>query len=255
MAVNLAKIAKVYIWSLFNLSGQPCCLCGQSASVRTGLCPGCQADLPVLSGPLCRCALPLPASASEPCCEHDELAPLCGRCLHQPPPFLGIQAPLIYAHPVDRMLNDWKHRRRLWLDRPLQHLLRSGLTTLPQIDLVVPVPLHWRRQWRRGFNQAARLADGLARQHRLPLRDLLRRPRAPMHQQGSSARARRQLLRDSFVSRQPLQGQRILLVDDVITTGSTARAASQALLDAGADSVSVVALCRVLPPELVSPAR
>lgn len=245
MAVNLAKVAKVYIWSLFDLFRPPCCLCATPTNHASGLCPGCLADLPQLSGPLCRCALPMTGSHSA---EQDDLAPLCGHCLHQPPAFLGIQTPFLYGHPLDRMINDWKHQRRLYLQRPLQYLLDQGLTALPDVDVVVPVPLHWRRQWQRGFNQAALLASALARQHRLRLLPALRRPHAGQHQQGSNARDRRRARRDMFVCRANVRSLRILLVDDVVTTASTVRAATDTLLAAGAESVSVVALCRVLPP-------
>lgn len=245
MTVNLAKIAKVYICSLFDLFQPVCSLCAAPTGHASGLCPGCRNDLPALTGPLCRCALPM---ASAGLAGHDDLAPLCGRCLQQPPAFLGIQTPFIYAHPLDRMINDWKHQRRLHLQRPLQYLLGNGLTTLPDVDVVVPIPLHWHRQWQRGFNQATLLASTLARQHHLRLLPALARPRAGKHQQGSSARDRRRAGHDLFVCRAHVRGLRILLVDDVITTASTVRAASEVLLAAGAESVSVVALCRVLPP-------
>lgn len=246
MAVNLIKIAKVYIWSLFDLLQPPCCLCATPTNHPSGLCPGCLADLPVLSGPQCRCALPMDSSAAP---EHDDdLAPLCGHCLHRPPGFLGIQTPFLYAHPLDRMINDWKHQRRLYLQRPLQYLLDQGLTALPDVDVVVPIPLHWRRQWLRGFNQATLLASALARQHGLRLLPALSRPKAGRHQQGSNARDRRRARQDTFVCRTNVRSLRILLVDDVVTTATTVRAASDTLLAAGAESVSVVALCRVLPP-------
>jgi len=255
MAVNDRGVTKVYSWSITK-HRSPCCLCGRLACANKGLCNDCEADLPTLSQPqrpsaLCRCALPLSELIIET--DDEELAPLCARCLDQPPPFLGVQAPLLYGHPLARLINQWKHHGRLHLQRPLQHLLLSQLPSLPAADLVVPIPLHWRRQWWRGFNQAALLAQALARQQRLPLQHALRRRRSRRQQQGSTAQQRRQALLHSFVARQPLNGARVLLVDDVITTGSTVRAASTALLVAGATSVSVVALSRVLPPENTQP--
>ncbi|MEE4250539.1 MAG: ComF family protein [Alcanivoracaceae bacterium] len=248
MTVNVLNVAMVYICSLFDLKMAPCCLCGQPASADSGLCPDCLDDLPRLSGPLCRCALPLADDAEHS--DADDLAPLCMRCEDRTPPYLGIQAPLLYCQPVSRLVNGWKHHGRLHLQRPLQHLLLSQLATLPEVDLVVPVPLYWRRQWRRGFNQTALLARALADQQGLPFANILRRPSAHRHQQGSNASQRRAAMPGSFVSKTPLDGQRILLVDDVVTTGSTVHAASHALLDAGASSISVAALCRVMPPEI-----
>jgi len=255
MPVNAKEIAKVYLWSKINQSKEamkvPCCLCGTSAPASTGICHACSAAMPRLQGPLCRCALPwhgaLPCPGAPLSSSGDDgLAPLCGRCLEQPPPFLGIQATLIYGHPLDRLVNGWKHQGKLHLQRPLTHLWLNSLTLLPDTDLITPVPLHWRRQWRRGFNQAACLAEALAQRTGLPMQPLLRK-RSSNHQQGSSARVRRSG-RDLFCCESALNGQHILLVDDVVTTTSTARQASDALLKAGAGSVSVIAPCRVLPP-------
>ena len=247
MTVNPMAAGKVYTRSFFNrIYAQmvPCVLCARPAPPNPGLCADCQADLPWLRGPLCRCALPcapdLPRS-------DDALAPVCGRCLADPPPFLGIQAALAYGHPLAPLVNRWKHRQQLALSRPLAALLAS-VAWLPDTDMVVPVPLHWRRQWQRGFNQAALLAATLARRQRRPLVNALRRRHDRAHQQGQSARQRRQAGSGVYQARGPLTGRRILLVDDVVTTGATVRAATRALLDAGADSVSVVALARVLPP-------
>ncbi|MCC1498146.1 ComF family protein [Alcanivorax sp. 1008] len=248
MAVNVPNATKVYFCSLFNQFKSPCCLCGQSTLTISGFCQGCLNDLPRLSGPLCRCALPLEDNI-EPT-DADDLAPLCSRCLDRSPAYLGIQAPMLYCQPLSRLVNGWKHHGRLHLQQPLQHLLVSQLCTLPEVDLVVPIPLHWRRQWRRGFNQTALLANALADRAKLPFADVLRRPSAQHHQQGSNANQRRSAMRGSFVSKARLDGLRILLIDDVVTTGSTVGAASQALLESGAHSVSVAALCRVLPPDI-----
>lgn len=246
MPVNLKEIARVYLWSKIEQIPVPCCLCGTTAPASTGICSACTDAIPKLQGPLCRCALPWPGDSTPAPVGDEGLAPLCGRCLNQPPPFLGVQAALVYGHPLDRLVNGWKHQGKLHLQRPLTHLWLHNLTLLPDTDLITPVPLHWRRQWRRGFNQAACLAEALAQHTGLPMQPLLHK-RSSQHQQGSSARVRRSG-RDLFCCEATLKGQHILLVDDVVTTTSTARQASNALLKAGAGSVSVIAPCRVLPP-------
>jgi ComF family protein len=113
-------------------------------------------------------------------------------------------------------------------------------------DLVIPVPLHWRRRWSRGYNQSAALAHALAARLRLPCRERwLRRTRhTPMQTQQTAAAARRDNVRDAFQARpRPgLQGKTVLLVDDVLTTGSTASAAARALRAAGAARVVVAVL-------------
>src|SRR5262249_37847737 len=112
--------------------------------------------------------------------------------------------------------------------------------------VVVPVPLHWRRRWRRGYNQSLALARGLAARLRLPCRpSWLRRVRHTPQQTQQTPSARRDNMRGAFQARMKLPpGQNVLLVDDVLTTGSTASEAAAALRSAGADRVVVVVLAR-----------
>jgi ComF family protein len=114
-------------------------------------------------------------------------------------------------------------------------------------DVVVPVPLHWWRQWRRGYNQSLALARGLAGRLGVPCRPAwLRRVRNTPQQTQQSASARRENVRGAFRARAVpgLKGRAVLLVDDVMTTGSTASEAARALLEAGASRVSVAVLAR-----------
>ena len=112
-------------------------------------------------------------------------------------------------------------------------------------DGLVPVPLYWARRWRRGFNQAEVLARAVGRRHGLPvLPRALRRVRATPLQHGDFA-ARRKNVRDAFAARQEVAGRRLLLVDDVFTTGATADACAATLLRAGAADVGVLTLARV----------
>ena len=114
-------------------------------------------------------------------------------------------------------------------------------------QFLVPVPLHWRRRWARGYNQADELAFGLSRVLDLPCRrDALRRTaHTAMQSQTSSRAERRANLAGRFHARRPVPGARILLVDDVLTTGATADAATVALLAAGAAQVRVAVLAHL----------
>lgn len=260
MLVNYTSGRKVYEWLINNLV-RPCCtLCAGAALRSSGLCSGCAADLPRLSGPLCRCGLPM-LGASTPHAHHwpglvtatppqddddASLAPLCGRCLGNPPPFLGVQALWRYATPVDQLLNNWKHRRHLAAERVLLQEALAGLPLLPHVDAIVAMPLYWQRQAWRGFNQAGRFAAAVADAQRLPLLPALRQQQRH-HQQGASRRARFAQRAATFRCTATVSGLHLLLVDDVVTTTASCRAASTCLLAAGAASISVLALARTLP--------
>jgi len=114
------------------------------------------------------------------------------------------------------------------------------------VDLIVPIPLHWWRRWRRGHNQSAALAHGLATVLGLPVASRLRRTRNTPKQTQQVATARRENVRGAFHARRDprLRGRSVLLIDDVVTTGSTASEAARALRDAGAARVVVAALAR-----------
>jgi ComF family protein len=144
-----------------------------------------------------------------------------------------------------------KHEQNAWLARWLIDLLveaRPEVAGLPRDACVVPVPLHWWRRWRRGYNQADELARRLAKRLRLPRRGLLRRVMAtdPLASLGRVERA--QVMRNAFRVRPrwgpALAGRTVVLVDDILTTGATCGAAARALKKAGAAQVTVVVIGR-----------
>ncbi|MCC4308304.1 ComF family protein [Alcanivorax marinus] len=215
-----------------------CVLCARPDD--TGLCRHCRRELDLhcaLDGPLCRCALPAPG-----------LAPgdLCGRCLRQPPGFSAGYCHWAYRFPLDRLINAYKHHERLPVERALEALATAAPLPWPEADLLCPLPAHWRRRWVRGFDQAERLATALAAHWRRPVVPLLRRQRATRPQQGRSRAWRVRSLRHAFRALPASRGRRVLLVDDVITTGASVRAATHALREAGAEEVRVWALARTL---------
>jgi len=130
---------------------------------------------------------------------------------------------------------------------PLSECLSRALPLDDRFDAVVPMPLHWRRRFQRGFNQAAALANGVARRRRIPLLNAVRRIRATRSQTGLTNARRRENVRGAFRAGRgrPLEGLRILLVDDVMTTGATGSACAAALKRAGAKSVTLLTLARV----------
>jgi ComF family protein len=125
--------------------------------------------------------------------------------------------------------------------------LASAIPRDQRFDLIIPVPLHWRRRFQRGFNQAALLAARVARRYAVPVVVAVRRRRATATQAGLSNAKRRANVAGAFEVRRPraVAGRRILLVDDVMTTGATASACAAALKRAGARYVAVLTLARV----------
>ena len=222
-----------------------CCLCdgpGQAAPAPWGLdlCSHCQAACPTLPPSCPRCGAPQPGGRC------------CVDCVVRPPPFDALFAPLAYAEPADQLVRGLKFQGELAHGRVLGLLLaahrRAHPAPLPAV--VIALPLHRERLVERGFNQAQVIAAAAARALQLPLRSgLLRRVRSGPRQSGLSAADRRANLQGAFQAA-PLAGcGTVALVDDVFTTGSTARVAAQALKHAGAARVEIWAATRALPME------
>jgi ComF family protein len=151
-----------------------------------------------------------------------------------------------YGGELRDVIHLFKYDRIKPLARPLGDLLLEALPLDESFDAVAPVPLHWRRRWQRGFNQSEMLGRIVARRRGIPLRDVLRRVRATDAQAGLSHTARRKYVAAAFGVRagERLDGQRWLLVDDVMTTGSTVAACARALKKAGAARVAVLTVAR-----------
>jgi ComF family protein len=225
----------------------PCHTCGLplDRGRRGPLCSRCWQGLE--RSPLdgcARCGQPLTAAGAE--------RPLCGRCRTRPDAFVIARAPFLYREngTVRAAVLLAKHAGQWGLLRDLADALARealGYMPLENWEALIPVPLHWRRRWRRGLNQADVLARAVGRRHGIPVvrRALVRtRPTPPQH---GGPEARRQNVQDAFRVRRPDQvaGHRLLLIDDVFTTGATADACARALGAAGATAVGVLTLARV----------
>jgi ComF family protein len=224
----------------------PICRARLGAGRRDPLCGGCWDGLERITGPICRvCGLPLPGL---PGASGDLRT--CGACRVAPPAFQYARAALRYGDTVRQAVHAFKFGGRRALAAPLGDLLADlDLTALPvePPDLVVPVPLHPRRERARGFNQAALLADRLGRRKGLPVESFaLRRARPTAAQSDLPAGEREANVLGAFAVRWPdrIAGRHVLLVDDVLTTGSTSGSCAGALLEAGAAGVGVLTVAR-----------
>ncbi len=216
-----------------------CLLCTADAGSH-GLCSDCQADLPRLPEPACTsCALPIPDGTG-----------ICGQCLRHPPAFVRTQAAFVYDFPLDRLIHAFKYHHQFslldTLTAPLAETLRQR--NLP--DAILPMPLHSQRLRERGYNQALLLAQGLAQALHLPLlAQACQRTRATAEQAQLSRQQRQDNLRQAFACNARVKGLHIALVDDVMTSGSSAEHLAQALLQAGARSVECWVAARALKPD------
>lgn len=164
-----------------------------------------------------------------------------------PEPFESVIAPLRYDFPVDVAVKALKFHRKLFYLSAFSEILSTVIQRLPSdIDAVLPVPLHWRRQATRGFNQAADLSQPVARRLNVPLMRGVYRQRATSYQSGLHAAERRKNLRDAFAVRGTVAARHALIIDDVMTTGTTVRQLYQLLRNHGVEKLSVLVLARVV---------
>jgi ComF family protein len=233
-------------WLLSSLLLPPVCLLCDAqvnkAEHGMDICRDCLADLRYVTGPLCRCcAAPLAAVADEA---------LCGRCLRHPPAYDAVIPVFAYQGAVARLIQGLKFNGRLSHARLLGHLmgryLLQRLDTYP--DVLLPVPLHRRRLRQRGFNQSMELARYIRRilGGRL-LPDACVRRRDTTAQADLPARLRRGNVRDAFDCRAGNVAEHVAIVDDVLTTGSTAHELARVLRQFGAARVEVWVCARVMP--------
>ncbi|MDD2732332.1 MAG: ComF family protein [Desulfuromonadaceae bacterium] len=206
------------------------------------ICQTCHDHLPLVSSPLCsRCGIPFIGAGDD----HR-----CSACSIQPPHFDAARAHFLYEGPIRDLIHAFKYNRHTYLRFPLALLALEGVSGVPtdhNLNLIVPVPLHRSRLRQRGFNQAVLLGNILSHRLALPMvPDALARTRATEPQIELSAAERRVNVKGAFSVKKPerVEGKRILLLDDVMTTGSTMDECAKELKKAGADVVIAITIAR-----------
>lgn len=219
-----------------------CAHCAKRVEEGSDWCADCAVQIERVKPPRCEvCSQPYDGLTSEfvcPNCRGEEFSFICAVTVAR-------------SHRTVRdVLHRLKYNREMWLARVLAEIQREGFED-PRLagmefDALVPVPLHPRRLRERQFNQAALLAEHLARSSQIPVCEFLRRTRFTGSQTRLNRKARRQNLRDAFSLRQDadVTNLNLLLVDDVLTTGSTLDACAAILIESGARSVRALTVAR-----------
>ncbi len=249
LGARLARPALRGLDGLLDLVLPPQCLaCGALTGGEGALCADCWQGMSFLAAPACA-ACGYPFELGVPGTDG-----LCGACIARPPAFDRARAALRYDDASRGLVIAFKHADRTHAAPAFARwMARAGAALLADADLIAPVPLHRRRLWMRRYNQAALLALALGRLAGKPcVPDLLLRirPTPPQGRLGRRARARN--VRRAFAPEPRraalIAGRRVLLVDDVLTTGATVEEAARALTAAGARAVDVLTLARVVRP-------
>ncbi len=233
----LATAARMLLDSLLP----PQCLnCNAVVDAPGNLCAACFQNFTFITPPCCeRCGTPFEGPVI------DDL--VCGSCLKDAPAFARGRAAFVYGEHSRALVLKFKHGDRtdaaVHLARWLQ---RAGAELVADCDVIVPVPLHRWRLILRTYNQAALLANALGKLSTKPVAvDALRRVKATPSQGKLDRATRRRNVAKAFVASNKVADKRVLLIDDVLTTGATADACARCLLDAGARAVDVLVLARV----------
>ncbi len=243
----------VWLTGLVDVLFPPACLsCGGIPEIAPDdvFCSRCRDELVFLDGSLCTvCGLPFPDS---PAPDH-----LCANCIEKAPPYSIARSVFSYEGKILEAIHQFKYALNLAVGQALAGWMAKypfrGLHP-ETFDLLIPVPLHIKRLRQRGFNQALILAKGLSGAYDVDINfRCLSRRRETLTQTGLTRNQRQENVRGAFAlkSEKDVAGKRILLIDDVLTTGATIGECARLLLKAGAADVGAVTLARVADKPMI----
>lgn len=246
MAVRISTAGRDILRRLTDVALPPHCLaCGRRVASAGSLCASCWGSIRLIEKPYCaRLGIPFAYDLGA--------GALSAEAIAEPPPFDRCRAVAAFDEVARRLVHGLKYRDRMELAAWMGGwMARAGAEIIEDADIILPVPLHRRRLWWRRFNQSAMLAATVAGLARKPLSTTaLKRTKPTPQQVGLGADERERNVRGAFRVRQEekqqVAGRRVLLVDDVYTTGATVRAATRALMRAGATAVDVLVFARVV---------
>lgn len=244
-----------------HLLPSQCLFC--RASCDPSCCEGCYSDLPWIVYKCEHCGIPLTLDLTldltlekhANCDTHT----ICGKCLKHPPSYDRCIPAFVYTSPIDALIHKFKNHRDLTAGYALSQLLWRQISCqldddLP--DLLCPMPLHWRRQLIRGFNQSAFITSQLHLASKIPVKIVAKRRIATPKQQFLSRSQRLKNLREAFsVDRSKVEGKKIAIIDDVVTTGATVESLSKTLKRHGAKRVDIWCISRTPEQRTASASR
>ncbi len=240
-------VRRIWHWALNMVLPAQCLACRTVVDTLGTLCPSCWSKVRFIERPFCAaCGVPFEFEMGE--------GAQCGACVRSRPEYDRARAVIVYDEGSRGLILSFKHGDRTDAAPALARwMVRVGAELIADADLIVPVPLHWTRLFARRYNQAALLAVAIGKQSgtRVTPDLLVRRKRtSPLGKLGPSAR--RKTVQHAFTIRARkvpiVTGRRVLLIDDVHTTGATVKACSHVLLRAGATAVDVLSVARTVRP-------
>lgn len=239
----IAQLLRTILGSVLDFALPPRCAgCGTIVDEVHSFCADCWKQVEFLGDSGCStCGLPLQATE----------AATCGGCLAKPPRITRTRAAVAYGDVSRSLAIRLKYGRKVAIARTMARYMTPLIVDSAEDRLLMPVPLHWTRLWTRGFNQSALIAREIGRRLQIPSDPFtLQRVRRTVPLKGMSPLQRRKTVGGAFRVRDKaaVAGKTVILVDDVLTTGSTAEACARTLSRAGAERVELITWARVVKP-------